>query len=263
MSFKDTFRERIWKNKKARALFITLVSVALAVLAAFIACAAYLNTYYRADDEGIAAFSVSQEVVQTQNKDGDWVVVPTETQPTSGFIFYPGGKVEHDAYLPLMRELAAHGVLCVLVEMPFRLAVFDIDAADGIAKKYPAVTKWYIGGHSLGGSMAASYVKAHKAAFEGLVLLASYSTENLVNSGLRVLSVYGDKDGVLNKQKYKENKKNLPSGYIEYIIAGGNHAYFGMYGEQSGDHKAEISNERQIRLTAAEIAAFIGETEFA
>ncbi len=36
MSFKDTFRERIWKNKKARALFITLVSVALAVIAAFI-----------------------------------------------------------------------------------------------------------------------------------------------------------------------------------------------------------------------------------
>lgn len=251
------FKEKIWDNKKRRALFITLTSILLVLVILFTASAIYLGTYYRADDKAIASFTVEAEVTEEKTKDGDWVFTPTEKQPTTGFIFYPGGKVEHDAYKPLMRELAAQGVLCVLIEMPFRLAIFDVNAAGGVAEKYPEVTSWYIGGHSLGGSMAASYVSKHTNDFDGLVLLAAYSTDNLQNSGLRVLSIYGDKDEVLNEKAYENNLPNLPDDYEMYIIKGGNHAYFGMYGEQSGDGKATITNEEQIRKTAASIAQFI------
>jgi pimeloyl-ACP methyl ester carboxylesterase len=156
-----------------------------------------------------------------------------------------------------MLALAEQGILCVLIEMPFRLAVLDIDAADGIQELFPNIDTWYIGGHSLGGAMASSYLSDHTTEFEGLVLLAAYASDSLKESGLHVLSIYGSKDRVLNMEKYRKNKKNLPANHEESIIEGGNHAYFGMYGTQSGDGKATISNVTQILKTANCIAEFI------
>ena len=250
------FKEQIWDNKKRRALFITLASIFLAIVILITASGIYLGTYYRADDEAIAAFTVEEEIIETKTKSGNWIFEPANTEATAGFIFYPGGKVEHDAYKPLMRELAAQGIFCALIEMPFRLAIFDVNAADSILEEYPQISNWYIGGHSLGGSMAASYVSKNVEKFTGLVLLAAYSTENLQTSGLRVLSVYGDKDGVMNEKSYEKNFANLPEENTMQIIKGGNHAYFGMYGEQKGDGTATITNEEQIRKTASLIGQF-------
>lgn len=94
-------------------------------------------------------------------------------EPTAGFIFYPGGKVEHTAYAPLMKRLSDAGVLCVLTEMPFNLAALDMNAAEGIVKAYPQVDRCHIGGHSLGGSLAASYAADHADELAGVVLLAA------------------------------------------------------------------------------------------
>ena len=105
--------------------------------------------------------------------------------------------------------------------------------------------------------MAASYVSKHTEDFEGLVLLAAYSTENLSDSGLKVLSLYGSEDGVLNREKYEEYQSNLPEDTVEYVIEGGNHAGFGSYGEQEGDGEAEISQEEQIEVTVEKIKNYI------
>lgn len=137
----------------------------------------YLGDYYHADPDAKEAFATAQEVAQVTMEDGTIVFEPKTAE--AGFIFYPGGKVEHTAYIPLMRACASEGILCVLVEMPFRLAVFDVNAAEGIQQQYPDVQRWYIGGHSLGGSMAAAYLEEHAEDFSGLVLLGSYSTAYL------------------------------------------------------------------------------------
>ena len=134
--------------------------------------------------------------------------------------------------------------------MPFRLAVLDVYAAEGIQEDYPQIESWYIGGHSLGGSMAATYLANRTEAFDGLVLLGSYSTADLSESGLSVLSVYGSEDLVMNRQKYEANKSNLPSDFTELVIEGGCHAYFGVYGKQDGDGIPTVTNEEQIRRTA-------------
>ena len=181
------------------------------------------------------------------------VIRPEGRDPVAGLIFYPGGKVEHAAYTPLMEMLASEGILCVLVEMPFRLAVLDVNAADGIPEAFPEVECWYMGGHSLGGSMAASYLASHTEDFDGLILLGAYSTADLSGSGLTVLSVYGSEDGVMNREKYAEYKPNLPEGFTEVIIEGGNHAYFGAYGEQEGDGTATVTPAEQVRETVAAI----------
>lgn len=237
-------------GKRKRKIFLITVSVVLAFAMIVGAGAVYLGDYYRADDEAIGAF-LPQGTTWKEEPDGR-IALESEGA-TKGFIFYPGGKVEYTAYLPLMQACAEKGILCVLVEMPFNLAVLDVNAADGIQKEYPEIEEWYIGGHSLGGSMAASYLADHTEEYEGLILLGSYSTADLSDTDLEVLSVFGSEDKVMNREKYDGNKSNLPIDFTEIVIDGGCHAYFGMYGAQDGDGTPTITNGEQIRITAENI----------
>lgn len=240
------------KHKKRK---IVIGAVLFCVFVLIAVCGFYLGDYYHADEEAIAAFESGSSVTVTELANGNLVFEPEAAK--AGFIFYLGGKVEDTAYIPLMKECADQGILCVLVEMPFNLAVFDINAADGIVEEYPEIEEWYIGGHSLGGSMAASYLEKHTDEYEGLILLGSYSTADFSDTDLNVLSIYGSEDQVLNKEKYDENKSNLPDDYTEVVIDGGCHAFFGVYGSQDGDGTPTITNEEQIQVTAAEIAVFV------
>lgn len=242
------------KANKKRKLLVWSIS-ALALIAVVLGAAfIYVNDYYRADTEAIA--SVRADGVTKKEIDESTIVYSPENA-TAGFIFYPGGKVEFTAYEPLMTACAEKGILCVLKRMPFNLAVLDVNAADGIAEQFPEIEHWYIGGHSLGGSMAAAYAEKHADVFDGLILLGSYSASDLSETELEVLSVYGSEDGVLNRQKYEESIPNLPDGYTEFVIDGGCHAFFGMYGAQDGDGIPSITCEDQIGITAEKIAEFV------
>lgn len=242
-------------NKRSKGKRRIGTTIAAAALAGLVACIVYLNDSYCADPEAISAFAPAGVYTEQALENNVWAYMPEESQ--AGFIFYPGGKVESSAYQPLMRACAGEGILCVLIEMPWNLAVFDIDAADGIQEQFPEIENWYIGGHSLGGAMAASYLAKHTDEFEGLVLLGSYSTADLSGESLGVLSVYGSEDGVLNREKYRENLANLPAAFDERVLEGGCHAYFGMYGPQEGDGIPTISNQEQITETALVISQFM------
>ena len=232
-----------------------LIPITALVLIAMIVCFIYVNDYYEADYAAIETFCNFESVSKTVYDDGTIVYSPESAD--TALIFYPGGKVEYTAYEPLMTACAEKGVLCVLIEMPCNLAVLDMNAADGICEKFPEIESWYIGGHSLGGSMAASYIEKNSENFDGLVLLGSYSTADLSQADLDVISIYGSEDKVLNGEKYEKYRSNLPEDFSEFIIDGGCHAYFGMYGEQDGDGTAAISNEKQIEFTAQKICDWI------
>ena len=232
-------------KRKICAITVSIIAVLMLLLGA---CAIYLSDYYRADEGAIAAFAPEDNISVSVLDNGSVVFEPQSA--TAGFIFYPGGKVEHDAYQPLMEALAREGILCVLVKMPFNLAVFDVNAADGVQERFPKIENWYIGGHSLGGSMAASYLADRADDYEGLILLGSYSTADLSGTDLAAVSIYGSEDKVLNREKYDENRSNLPNDFTEIVIEGGCHAYFGMYGAQDGDGTPTIANHEQIALTA-------------
>lgn len=245
-------------NKK-RKLLIWIASVTLTLAIIVGACVIYVNDYYRADHDAIAAFVTKNEPSYTV-MDGKMAVYEPK-DATAGIIFYPGGKVEYTAYLPLMESLASEGILTVIVEMPCNLAVLDVNAADGIKERFPEIKEWYVGGHSLGGSMAATYAAKHHEELEGVLLLGSYSTSDLTDKGLEVLSIYGSEDKVLNKDKYDKYRSNLPKDLTEVVIEGGCHAYFGMYGAQKGDGVPTLTNEEQIRITADAIAKIIKGTD--
>lgn len=201
------------------------------------------------------AFAGAESVNEKRISENMYAFIPEN--PEEAFVFYPGGKVEATAYAPLMRACAQNNILCVLVEMPFNLAVLDKDAAQGIQDMFPEAEEWYIGGHSLGGAMAASYAADSMEDYSGLILLASYSPADISSSGLEVLSIYGSEDGVLNMGKYEESIANLPDDYTEFIIDGGNHAGFAMYGEQKGDGESTLSVEEQISISATAISNFV------
>ena len=243
-----------FSDSKKRAIFIIVsVSVISLMLIGLIGFNIYVSDYYEADYDAISATEkhIHDYTLDISEK-GVVKFIPNDAK--AGFIFYPGGKVDFESYYPLMDLLAYNDILCVLIEMPYNLAVFDVNAADGITEQFPQIENWYIGGHSLGGSMAASYLDGHGDKIDGLVLLAAYSTADLTDS--RVLSIYGSEDGVMNRQKYEDYKKNLPKDFTEVVIDGGNHAGFGMYGHQSGDGYLEIPDIEQIRQTVYAIVDF-------
>ena len=240
---------------KCKRRWIIPGAILAAIVIVCVAFAVYVGSYYRADETALRAMSSADGISVEYTDGGDIVFAPPE--PKAGLIFYPGGKVEYTAYAPLMRACAERGVLCVLVKMPCNLAVLDMNAADGIAEQFPEVGNWYIGGHSLGGAMAASYAAGHSDELDGLILLAAYSTKDLTESDLAVLSVYGTEDQVMSREKYAEYRNNLPSGAIEAVIEGGCHAGFGSYGPQDGDGTPTISGEEQIMQTAEWIADIV------
>lgn len=234
-------------NKK---IWIAFVILAVIVLAGSLGLRAYFKDSYSAGRTSLDALISDNTVTVTIEKNKYIVFSPAEPEtPTAGLIFYPGGKVDYEAYAPLMRTLAENGFLCILLHMPLNLAVLDINAADGYPEQYPDIEHWYIGGHSLGGAMAASYVKKHTEEYDGLILLAAYSTADLSDSNLEVISIYGSNDGVLDMSKYEKNKRNLPADLAEEVIDGGCHAYFGNYGAQKGDGTPTITNDEQIQTT--------------
>ena len=227
--------------------------IALAVLLVFTAVfGIYAGDYYHADLDAIQNNSLHMDYERMERlEDGSLVFYPAAYD--SAVIFYPGSKVEALAYIPLMESLAREGVLTVLMPMPFNLAVLAKNAAEGIPEQFPEVENWYMAGHSLGGSMAASFAAENTAWVDGLVLLAAYSTDPVA---LPVLSIYGSSDGVMNQEKYQRYRPNLPK-LTEQIIDGGNNAGFGFYGPQEGDGEATISREEQIARTAELMAEFV------
>jgi len=196
--------------------------------------------------------------ISLQNHNETIVVNPAE-QTDTALIFYPGGEVDYSAYLPILIRCAKSGLKCFLVQMPYDLAILNISAADKFFVDYPEIKNWYIGGHSLGGAMAATYAAKRSSNLKGLILLAAYSIEDLSQSGLKVLSIYGSRDGVLKKEKYDTCKSNLPEDFEEHVIEGGNHCQFGSYGFQDGDNEATISEDEQQTVAVNYIGDFCNE----
>jgi hypothetical protein len=236
--------KRKFKKMKIIAAILVLVLVLSAGFGAW-----YVQDYYHASQNALSLLSEdSKEITILEEENKQIAFVPEEIK--AGLIFYPGGKVEFEAYVPLMMELAQRGILCVLVHMPANLAVLDSNAADGIQDDYPQVSSWYLAGHSLGGAMASSYIAKHIQDYDGLILLGAYSTSDLNQSDLTVLSIYGSEDGVLNRESYQKNTSNLPDSALEFVIEGGCHSYFGDYGMQEGDGTPFISRQEQLEQTA-------------
>ncbi len=234
------------KQKMKKRLLIAggiLLAIVVALIVAFYV---YTLDYYRASQEVDELIEASG--LNIEEEDGFYLVHPLdENDSGEGILFYPGGKVEAIAYMPLLLQLAEEGYTCVLVEMPFNLAVFNIKGADKVLEQVDGIDEWYMMGHSLGGAMASTYMEGNESKFEGLILLGAYPVNE---ADIETLAIYGTYDIMLDLDKVEEAD-------IVHEIVDGNHAQFGNYGNQEGDGQAKISRQAQQEEAVEVITDFI------
>ena len=91
-----------------------------------------------------------------------------------------------------------------------------------------------MGGHSLGGVVAASFADTHPQ-IKALILYSAYPAGPLQRTDLAVVSIYGGADERTTPADIEESKANLPpaTSYVE--VPGAAHSTFGDYGLQPGD----------------------------
>lgn len=234
--------------KKTKISISKKLLIALGVVVLLLALCAgaffwYVSDYYRAED---VALDVLAQDSGISVQDNLTVLSPTVPSDTA-IIFYPGAKVEAEAYLPLLEQIKQTGVTCILVHMPFNMAIFDADAAEDVMEQFPDIQHWYMAGHSMGGAMASQFTSEHQDEIDGLILLGAYIYGDYPDE--KTLTVYGSlNQSVEDHIDYTEN-------IVE--IEGGNHAQFGNYGPQKGDLPATISAAEQQAQTVDAISDFM------
>jgi hypothetical protein len=253
----------------------------------------YVATPFHAPSDSLSTVRADADVTVTAT-DAGYVLAPTQTVGTeatgsastdplgeTGLVFYPGARVHPDAYVPVLAPLvAASGLTVVIPHPPLNLALLDTGAAGRVIETSEAgpsdrfagdaglfdperplaapstVERWYVGGHSLGGVAACRFADAHSDRVAGVVLFASYCDRDVSDTNLRLLSVTGTTDGVLDRTAYREARDRLPPTTTQTVsLDGVNHTQFGAYRGQRGDRPGTVSYERahaELRVTLVE-----------
>jgi pimeloyl-ACP methyl ester carboxylesterase len=236
--------------RKGLRITLTLIGLILALFA--VGFVVWGETPAQPMPEALAALQSDARVTVTSGQ--LLVFTPVANQSTTGFIIYPGGRVDYRAYAPAAHQIAAQGYLVVIARMPLNLAIFGVNSAQEVQAAYPQIRHWAIGGHSLGGAMAATFGNTHPGAVQGLALWAAYpaASDDLSHSGLQVVSIFGSLDGLATGDKIDASRPLLPADTTWMKISGGDHAQFGWYGDQAGDNPASISrSDQQAQMVAA------------
>jgi len=209
-----------------------------------------------------AAIAALQPDAQLSVDTTPWLVFrPVGQEPTAGLILYPAAQVNHRSYAPAARTIAAEGYLVAVVPMPLHLAILGAERAKGVMDAFPTVQQWTVGGHGLGGTMAAQFARKHPDLVQGLVLWASYpaNADDLSTANLQVLSISGTQDGVTTAASIEAARVRLPADTSFVVIEGANHGQFGWYGAQYGDKTATITREaQQAQVVAATVGLLRG-----
>jgi predicted esterase len=183
--------------------------------------------------------------VEVTLEPGNFILAKPVSPNGTVFVYYPGGRVPAQSYEFIARALAAQGVTVAIPVMPLELAVISPNRASEVRTALEAggmkISKFIVGGHSLGGAMAAKYAFSNPV--DGLVLMGAYSVDDLTGKSFKVLDLAAEYDGLATPEKVKAGLEKLPSGSSVDVIAGGVHAFFGRYGPQAGDGNPTVSRD--------------------
>ncbi|OPA77704.1 hypothetical protein BVG16_14795 [Paenibacillus selenitireducens] len=235
--------------------------IILAVLLIIVGAGAWYLWPYDTDAVAVQAMQGDAVVKVTESKQGIVFEPAHDPVQTMGILFYPGAKVNPEGYAPMAKDLASAGYRTIIVKMPLNMAILGKDRAKAWMQQYPDQT-FVIGGHSLGGAMAARYAAANPKGIRGLFFLAAYADSGAPLSKskeLPVLSIIASNDKVLDWDSYNANRSNLPENTQYMTIEGGNHAQFGDYGVQKGDGQATITPEEQRHKVVKALTDWLSE----
>ena len=204
-------------------------------------------------DAAVSVTETATEITLTPNAGG----------ATTGVFFQPGALVDARAYAAVLRPLAEGGHTVVIAKQPLAIAFLAAGAFDTARRSHPEVSGWVIGGHSLGGTVAAAQADAADsdaiAPAVGLFFYASYPAGDISTSlTVPVESISGSRDGLATPTKIEASRATLPADGQFTVIDGASHAQFGAYGPQPGDNTPTITNDDARLQIAAVTIRFVG-----
>lgn len=247
-------KQRQKKRKINKNIF---KAVAVVVIIALVSSLAWLLNAYEPQDIARENLVSNSEVKVVEGDITEFI--SKDVVSNTGVIIYPGARIDVKAYAPLANRLAQNGYKVFAVDMPFNMAIFSSHKADKVIEENKDIENWVIVGHSLGGAMATNAISTNNK-IKGIVYLASYpSGDKIKDSGAKVLSIWGSKDGVINFDNMIKAKEDLPKDTQYVEIEGGNHSAFGDYGLQKGDTKSIIPENKQLDITVESICNFISD----
>jgi Alpha/beta hydrolase family len=223
-----------------RARWRIIVAVPVLVLSFLLVAALAYARPFVATPTATAALR-SEKGVRFADRLGWYELIPVREdaageaiRPTTGFVFVPGARVDSRAYAHVLRPLAQAGYLVAVLKEPFGFPLLDSDHGRKVLDLHPEIAHWVVGGHSLGGTVAASLADDDDRV-EGLVLYASYPGDPIIRNDLKVVSISGTADGLATPEDIEASKGKLPPNTSFTVINGATHSSFGDYGEQPGD----------------------------
>jgi pimeloyl-ACP methyl ester carboxylesterase len=242
-----------------RARWRIIVAVPLLVLCfLLVAVLAYARPFV-ATPTATAALR-SEKGVRFADRLGWYELIPAKEdtageliRPTTGIVFVPGARVDSRAYAHLLRPLADAGYLVAVLKEPFGFAL-NADHGRKVLDLHPEISHWVVGGHSLGGTVAASLADDDDRV-EGLALFASYPANPIIRNDLKVVSISGSSDGLASPADIEASRGSLPPNASFVVINGAVHSSFGDYGDQPGDGSPTIERSAaQAEISRATLA---------
>lgn len=210
---------------------------------------------FSADEPALDAMR-SNPLVAVEESSTLITFTPTGETSDVALVFQPGARVDPRAYAAVLRPLAEAGHPVVIVKQPLGIAFLATNGYSLAVGSGVEATQWAIGGHSLGGTVAALEAEAvadggeslmlangTEATGLGLLLFASYPAGDMSDYSGSVLSISGSEDGLATPDSIMASVDDLPGTTSFVVIQGGNHAQFGSYGNQPGDGASQITDE--------------------
>jgi hypothetical protein len=140
--------------KLLRTVFLSIVPVTVVAVVVF----ALWAHNPRGPEPSVYAAALADRSVVIEDRGGFITIRPSSSRPTTGLLFYPGLRVAPEAYVAKLAAIAAAANIQIAIGRPvLNVAAFSINQADAMRSALPGVTRWYVGGHSLGGAMACLY----------------------------------------------------------------------------------------------------------
>lgn len=247
---KNLFTKKIWKFVLWGAV---LVAVGYGVQ--------WLSYERQPLPEAVTALESDSVITVTREP---WLTfLPNDIAPTTGFIFYPGGRISYLGYSDLMRSISESGYLVVVPKMSLNIALTAPNVADEIIAAHPEITDWVIGGHSVGGTFAVQYIFNHPENIDGVAIWSSYPADSndISSFDIPVVLMYGSREVKVTDESVGARKHLLPVDTSYIVIEGGDHHQFGTYALTTEEDLATISRttqHEQILTTMLELLKAAG-----
>lgn len=228
--------------------------VGLVVAIGWVALLAWLRPF-TAVEPALAAL-VSTDSVEVVDSPTAIELAPRVTGTGVGLVFQPGARVDARAYAAILRPLAEEGTLVVIPKQPFGIGFLATGALATARDAHPEIASWVVGGHSLGGTVAAG--TSEEA--DGLLLYAAYPASDISGlTDLDVLSISGSEDGLATPADIEASRSTLPDSARFEVVDGAVHAFFGDYGAQPGDGVPTITHDEARSIVSDLSVAFVAE----